>query len=330
MKKPTSKPQPMKVKLRRVARSVRSGFRRYPREILKSLKPSVPAHEHDDLPELIHEMYPHQLAAVWIGHAGVLAQIGNHSVLIDPVMSPRIGMQIGSRTIGLPRIKPSAVPTEALKGVDIILITHAHFDHLDRPTLVDLIDSSTTVVVPIGCRKLIPYGFKAVHELQQNAEFTLSDLHIRAMAPAHWGARRVVDRRRGFNSYIVEGEGQRVLFAGDTAHTEVFDTLEGIDLAVLGIGAYDPWEHMHATPEQAWNMFRKIGANYLLPVHHSTFELSEEPVGEPMDRLRAIAGCDYGEYVIEPIEGELVIINEGPHEESEDQDTESDSPPQSE
>jgi L-ascorbate metabolism protein UlaG (beta-lactamase superfamily) len=301
----------MKTKLRRVARSVRSGFRRYPREILKSLKSPSPSHEHGELPELIHEMYPHQLAVVWIGHAGVLAQIGNHSVLIDPVMSPRIGMQIGSRTIGLPRINPPAVPTRVLKGVDIILITHAHFDHLDRPTLVDLIDPSTTVVVPLGCRKLIPYGFKAVHELPQDAEFTISDLHIRAMAPAHWGARRVVDRRRGFNAYIVEGEGQRVLFAGDTAHTEAFDTLEDIDLAVLGIGAYDPWEHMHATPEQAWSMFQKIGASYLLPVHHSTFELSEEPVDEPMDRLRSVAASDFDECVIEPIEGELVIINEG-------------------
>lgn len=301
----------MKTRLRRVVRSVRSGFRRYPRAILDSLRAQDQLHHDDDLPELIHDMYPHQLAAVWLGHASVLTQIGNHSVLIDPVMSPRIGMRIGSRTIGLPRINPPSVPTRSLKGVDIILITHAHFDHLDRPTLVDLIDAETTVIVPIGCRNLIPYGFKAVHEIAENSELTITDLHIRAMQPAHWGARSLVDRHRGFNAYVVEGEGQRVLFAGDTAHTETFDELEAIDLAVLGIGAYDPWEHMHATPEQAWSMFQKIGASYLLPVHHSTFELSEEPIDEPMRRLRAVASDDFDQCVIEPSEGELIIINEG-------------------
>lgn len=302
----------MKKRFRRVVRSVRSGFRRYPKAIVNSLKSGSILHQYDELPELIHEMYPHQLAAVWLGHASVLTQIGNHSVLIDPVMSTRIGMRIGSRTIGLPRIRPPAIPTQSLKGVEIILITHAHFDHLDRPTLVDLIDSETVVVVPTGCRNLIPYGFKAVHELGNNETLELDGLHIRTMEPAHWGARSVVDRHRGFNAYVVEGENQRVLFAGDTAHTEVFDTLEEIDLAILGIGAYDPWEHMHATPEQAWDMFQKIGASYLLPVHHSTFELSEEPIDEPMDRLRKIAGDDFEDLVITPNEGELVIINEGP------------------
>lgn len=301
----------MSAKFRRTVRSIRSGFRRYPRAIFDSFKRAIDPFEHEELPELIHELYPHQLAAVWLGHATVLTQVGDHSVLIDPVMSPRIGMRLGTRTIGLPRINPPAVPTASLKGVDIILITHAHFDHLDRPTLVDLIDSDTTVVVPSGCRKLIPYGFKRVIELAQDDEITITNLTIRTLEPAHWGARSLLDRHRGFNAYVVEGEGQRVLFAGDTAHTEAFDHLENIDLAVLGIGAYDPWEHMHATPEQAWSMFEKIGASYLLPVHHSTFELSEEPIDEPMQRLRAAAGDRFEECIIDPVEGELVIINRG-------------------
>lgn len=305
------KPKPSTKRIRRAAKSVRSGFRRYPRAIIDSLKVQAELDHDHDLPDLIQAVYPHDLAVVWLGHASVLSQVGNHSVLVDPVLSSRIGMRVGSRTIGLPRLTPPPVPASVLRGVDIVLITHAHFDHLDRMTLEQLTHPDTTVVVPVGCRKLIPSGFGNVIELPQGEEWPIQDLNVLSIEPAHWGARRVVDRNRGVNAYVVEGEGQRVLFAGDTAHTKVFDHLEHIDLAVLGIGAYDPWEHMHATPEQAWAMFERIDANYLLPVHHSTFELSDEPLDEPMRRLQQAAGDRFSACVIQPVEGELVILNPG-------------------
>lgn len=301
--------QPKK-RVRRTARSVRSGLRRYPRAILGSLRGQTDCYA-PRLPTLIHDVLPHDLAAVWLGHASVLTQIGDHSVLIDPVLSDRIGMRLRSRTIGLPRIMPAPLTPDSLRGVDIVLITHAHFDHLDRPTLEAIADACTSVVVPTGCAGLIPDGYERVIELGPDAEIEIDSLSVRSIRPAHWGARRVIDRKRGVNAYAVEGLGQRVFFGGDSAHTDAFDHLESIDLAVLGIGAYDPWEHMHATPEQAWDMFQRIGARYLLPVHHSTFELSEEPVDEPMDRLRAAAGEAYELRVIEPVCGEIVVVEDG-------------------
>jgi hypothetical protein len=91
-----------------------------------------------------------------------------------------------------------------------------------------------------------------------------------------------------------------VLFAGDTAHTDAFEHLDGVDLAIFGIGAYEPWIHAHATPEQAWSMFtslgrrasrgRAVGGGHLLPVHHATFPLGNEHPDEPMQRLLAAAG----------------------------------------
>jgi L-ascorbate metabolism protein UlaG (beta-lactamase superfamily) len=103
----------------------------------------------------------------------------------------------------------------------------------------------------------------------------------------------VTDRHRGYGGYLLQKAGRAVLFAGDTAYTDVLTPLgreTRIDLAILPIGAYDPWINNHASPEQAWTMFRRLGAEYVLPVHHSTFRLSREPTDEPVQRFLAAAG----------------------------------------
>ncbi|HYF38422.1 MAG TPA: MBL fold metallo-hydrolase, partial [Gemmatimonadales bacterium] len=103
------------------------------------------------------------------------------------------------------------------------------------------------------------------------------------------------DRHRGYGGYLIQRFGRTVLFAGDTAYTDVLTPLgkrTRIDLAILPIGAYDPWIANHASPEQAWNMFQRLGATYVLPVHHSTFRLSREPIEEPMQRFLQAAGSE--------------------------------------
>src|SRR5438876_11976237 len=104
----------------------------------------------------------------------------------------------------------------------------------------------------------------------------------------------VTDRHRGWGGYLLRQAGRTVLFGGATAYTEAFAALRGrgpVDLAILPIGAYDPWITSHASPEEAWRMFRALGAEYLLPIHHSTFRLSREPMDEPVRRLLAAAGA---------------------------------------
>ncbi|MFG0245340.1 MAG: MBL fold metallo-hydrolase [Phycisphaerales bacterium JB052] len=301
-----------RTRLSRTMRAMRSGFRRYPRAIYDSVRQPGNMHAFVDIPEALHHLWPHELAVMWLGHASVVAQVHDVTIGVDPVLNDRIGLRMGRKTIGLPRIAPPPVPPESLRGLDLVLITHAHFDHLDRPTLQSIASSETGIIVPKRCRKLIPKGYAEVIELSPGESLEHAGMRISAIAPAHWGARKVFDRRRGVNAYVVESDTQRVLFTGDTASTSAFDNLESIDLAVFGIGAYDPWEHMHATPEQAWAMFQRVGARYLLPIHHSTYELSEEPIDEPMNRLRAAAGDAFDASVIVPTEGEVVVINEGP------------------
>jgi L-ascorbate metabolism protein UlaG (beta-lactamase superfamily) len=290
----------------RRARALRSGLRRYPAALLESVAARDPDPEHA-LRDLLHELSPHAMAAVWLGHASLLLTLGDTTLAVDPVLSPRIGPRILGRTWGLARLQPPPVAPDALRGVDAVLLTHAHFDHLDRPTLRSISHERTTVVVPHRCARLVPHGFQRVVELAPGDHLRLNDVDIEAMETRHWGARFALDRRRGVCAYVLRHNEGSVLLPGDTAHTHAFDTLRHIDLACFGIGAYDPWEHMHATPEQAWRMFVALGARWLLPIHHATFELSDEPLDEPLRRLRAAAGDD-APRILDVAPGEVVVL----------------------
>lgn len=225
----------------------------------------------------------------WLGHCTVLLRLGGLTILTDPVLSPKVGLRVGPVMVGARRLTP-LLPFDQLPPIDVVLITHAHFDHLDKPTLRRLASNHTIVVTAERTGRLVPRGFLDVLELPWGERATVRGVSLAAVRPRHWGARAGWDRHRGYNSYVLEHEGRRVLFAGDTAHTGDFAGVGPVHLAVMGIGAYDPWEHAHATPEQALAMARDAQAAHLLPVHHSTFKLSDEPLDEPMRRLRAAAG----------------------------------------
>jgi len=133
-------------------------------------------------------------------------------------------------------------------------------------------------------------GFPRVIELDWNQSTRVGDLTITAQEVVHWGARTFIDQHRGFNAYLLESSTRRVLYGGDTAYQENFRALGKVDLAIMGIGAYNPWIHNHATPEQAWEMAGHANADFILPMHHSTFRLSQEPPEEPLARMLAAAG----------------------------------------
>lgn len=281
-------------RLRRAARLARSGARRYRDEFVNALRRFKAG---EPFP-FTYEPAKSPLSASWLGHATVLLRIGDQWVLTDPVLSERIGIKVGPMTMGVSRLLPAIRP-DALPPLDLILLSHAHFDHLDKPTLQQLASKRTRVITAASTRALVPRGFADVRELAWDKTLDAGPLDITAIRPAHWGARTAYDRHRGFNSYLVELERgrRRVLYAGDTARTDAFSKLGGLDLSIFGIGAYDPWIHAHASPEEAWEMHRGARGEYILPMHHSTFKLSDEPVGEPMKRLLAAAG-EHGERVV--------------------------------
>ena len=168
-------------------------------------------------------------------------------------------------------------------------------DHFDVPTLRRLEHRATAVITAWNTSDLLrPSRYGSVRELRWNETARVGPASIRALEVNHWGARMRNDTHRSYNGYMIEAGRHRVLFAGDTAYTDSFRavrTSKPVDLAIMPIGAYDPWIRVHCNPEQALAMAQHAGAEFILPVHHRTFELSREPLHEPLERLLTAAGA---------------------------------------
>lgn len=232
-----------------------------------------------------------RLTVAWLGHATLLFNFYGTWLLTDPALEPRIGIGRGRAKLGPRRLVQPALRPHDLPPLDAILLSHAHMDHTDLGTL-RLLSAEVPVVVQQGNTDLVR-RFDQVHELAWGESIELDGLRIESTEARHWGARMITDNHRGYGGYLLQKAGHTILFAGDTAHTDALTQLgrrSRIELAILPIGAYDPWITNHASPEQAWTMFQRLGAEYVLPVHHSTFRLSREPVDEPIRRFLAAAG----------------------------------------
>jgi len=234
------------------------------------------------------------LHVAWIGHSTVLIRVDDFTILTDPVFSTRIGVKIGPFTLGMKRLVDPALNLSEVGVPDLILLSHAHMDHLDRPSLRKLENLGTTVITAPGTSDLLRVeGYQSVHELRWDAICQVGPAKVRAIEVNHWGARARTDVHRGYNGYLIEAGRHRILFGGDTAYTDVFRKIRSskpVDLAIMPIGAYDPWIRAHCTPEQALSMANQAGAEFVLPVHHRTFKLSDEPYEEPIERLLQAAG----------------------------------------
>ena len=234
------------------------------------------------------------MQAAWIGHSTVLIRVDGFTILTDPVFSARIGIKIGPFTLGVKRLVHPAVHPLELPVPDLILLSHAHMDHLDRPSLRKLENLRTSVITAVGTSDLLRVKhYQAVHELRWGESRRVGPANVRAFEVKHWGARTRTDVHRGYNGYLIEAGRYRIIFGGDTAYTDLFRqvrTSKPVDLAIMPIGAYDPWILAHCNPEQALVMANHTGAEFVLPVHHRTFKLSNEPYDEPIERLLMASG----------------------------------------
>ena len=234
------------------------------------------------------------LHAAWLGHSTVLLKVDGTTILTDPVFSDRAGLSLGPVTLGLKRLVAPALPLSRLPQVDLIVLSHAHMDHFDVPTLRLLEGRRTSVVTAYRTSDLLrPRRYREVREMRWGDRTRVGAAELRALEVNHWGARVRTDVYRGYNGYLIEVGRYRILFAGDTAITQAFRavrTSKPVDLAIMPIGAYNPWIHYHCTPEQAWQMGNDAGAERFIPVHHQTFQLSREPLLEPIERFHNAAG----------------------------------------
>lgn len=234
------------------------------------------------------------ITAAWLGHASVLVGFYGLNILTDPALLRRVGADTCFGTVGPKRLVAPALFPQQLPRIDLVLLSHAHMDHLDRPTLRSIPGQPQVVTAPATEDLLNGLGLPQPVALRWGETTRLStpqgEVEVKAFEVKHWGARWRHDTYRGYNGYVIAREGRKIIFGGDTAWTDSFRSLrsEGpFELAIMPIGAYQPWICSHCTPEQAVRMANAAGAGYLLPIHFKTFAFGREGTLEPLRRLEA-------------------------------------------
>jgi len=242
----------------------------------------VGQHQRPVFPKLIRG----QVAITWIGHASFLIQFNDLNVLIDPNFANWLFL--------LKRVKRAGLKIQDLPPVDLVLLTHAHFDHFHKPTLRRL-PYPKIGVMPWGVGDLARnLGFARVIELDWWESFSQQDWKVTLTPSRHWGARTLHDHHRGYGGFVLEHQGRTIYHAGDSAYFEGFKKIGKIlapEIALLPIGAYHPesFRRMHMSPDEAVKVFRDLRARWLVPMHYGTFKLSFEEMDEPPRRLLEIA-----------------------------------------
>ena len=235
---------------------------------------------------LYPELESGEIGLTWIGHASFLLQAPGMNLLVDPNWAKWLKV--------IKRIRNPGLRIHDLPAIDAVLVTHAHFDHLDRRTLRRIAEDQP-IIVPFEVGNLVhDLGFRSVHELHYWDTFQCGPARITLTPCHHWGARVLHDSHRGFGGYIIEVGGCTIYHCGDTAYFDGFKEIGdrfAIDLALLPIGAYDPpsGREVHMNPEEAVEAFLQLRARHMVPMHYGTFRLSYEPPDEPPTRLLAAA-----------------------------------------
>jgi L-ascorbate metabolism protein UlaG (beta-lactamase superfamily) len=242
-----------------------------------------------------------EVAITWIGHASFLIQFTDLNVLIDPNFANWLFL--------LKRIRRVGLKLKDLPPIDLVLLTHAHFDHFHKPTLRRL-PYHKIGIMPRGVGDLArDLGFARIIELEHWESFAQEGCKITFTPSKHWGARTLHDQHRGYGGFVLEHQGRKIYHAGDSAYFHGFKEIGrklAPEIALLPIGAYHPesFRKVHMGPDQAVQAFRDLRAKILVPMHYGTFKLSFESLDEPPRWLMEIARA---ENLIEQIK----ILDEG-------------------
>jgi L-ascorbate metabolism protein UlaG (beta-lactamase superfamily) len=231
-----------------------------------------------------------ELGVTFIGHASFFVQIGGQNVVIDPNFARWLFV--------LKRLRQPGLRIRDLPAIDLVLVTHAHFDHLHRPSLRRIVQQTVArhgkppaIVVPHHVFDLVSdLGFSEVIELDWWNSVRHANVTITHVPSRHWGARIIKDSHRGYGGYVLRSGKHSVYHAGDTAYFAGFREIGrrlSPELALLPIGAYNPpqFRNVHASPADATRAFLDLNARWMVPMHYGTFRLSHEPMEEPLQLL---------------------------------------------
>ena len=245
------------------------------------LAPRQPGGEHS----LHADLEINQTGVTWLGHAGFLLQLGGKNILIDPVWALWLGP--------IKRVSHPSLIARNLPYIDLVLITHAHFDHLHLPSLRS-ISAGQPIIVPQGVGSIVKNcSFSKVIEMDYWQTLRVGDLDITFTPTKHWGARFIHDTYRKFGGYLIteRRSGQTIFHCGDSSLFDGFQDIakrSAVDIALMPIGAYEPpsGRPVHMNPEEALEAADMLSARHIVPMHYGTFPISGEPLAEPVARFR--------------------------------------------
>ena len=241
---------------------------------------------------------------VWLGHASFLLNLNDIRLITDPSF---FNLPSGKRKVTLP------CPVDSLKPIHYLLISHDHRDHFDKKSVEALVGNNPDMeaLIPLGGSQLFS-GKRLSGVKKQEAgwfqEYNLTDgIRIVFLPAKHWGRRGLNDTNQTlWGSFLVIANHTKIFFAGDSAYDErlfreIRDLFGDMDICLLPIGAYSPQWFMsqaHVNPEEAVQIFSDLGGKRLIPMHYGTYDLSDEPPGEPIARLRK---CSMDKYPDNPV-----------------------------
>ncbi|WP_051333665.1 MBL fold metallo-hydrolase [Aliagarivorans marinus] len=250
-----------------------------------------------------------------LGHSTVLMQLGEQWLITDPVFSERASP---TQWLGPKRFEQTPIEIEQLPQLRAVIISHNHYDHLDKRSIVKLKNRADYFVVPLKLGALLRrWGVadEKIVELDWWQGVELGELTISATPAQHYANRGLMDRNKTlWASYVIESPTSRIFFSGDSGYFDGFEAIGrhfgGFDMALLEVGAYNElWRDIHMLPEDAMQAHLDLQAKVLVPIHNATFDLGRHAWWEPFEAMEQLA-AQHATEVRLPMFGEAVAIHQ--------------------
>ncbi len=247
---------------------------------------------------------------IWLGHSSFLFHFNRNWILTDPCLTD---LPFKKRKAEVP------VRISDLSGIDFLLVSHGHYDHLDNETVSQFLSKKTQALVPLEMGALIRSmnRFIGAQEAGWYQEFQAeAPFRIYFLPAKHWHLRAPWDRNKIlWGSYLIEYKKKKYYFAGDSAYDSHFSEIgrlfQGIDYCFLPIGAYKPsyiMQSNHMNPEEAYKAYIDLKGRHFIPIHYGTFDLADEPIGEPIRLLKSIFHEKGNPSLLIPEVGQLIPV----------------------